>query len=452
MEDSEKKLPPATSAGGESSSAANVGATGAATTDQSTSENRTGVAAAKGNGSSNFGGGATTTKDAEQQQPSDQSPHDVIGAGASGVVSTTTASSAEEGGTSAALAAQDPDATPRPTAVPPKQPQHPKPGGDGGGDVPEPASKRLKSEQQFDSAHSATNGHPSEVVKPATSSNSLVSSASEFSTSSAAAAAAAGQYHDPMDEAGHHGLSASPVPTSYSVLNDEGPPAPPSTPASHQSTFSWDAASASTPLPIITTANAVENATLLERQQLLLEEGAVTPAPNRPLPPEPASAARTVDRRAGASKDQQRTGTGSFPEDFSDWAVGDRYEMVRMLGRGSYGEVAQAIDLYAGRRDAFVAIKRIQSPFDQEVDAIRLYREIHILRRMRGHECIIQLLDIVQPPTDDLDDFHDLYLVFECKYAENEQALSSCSFYGSSVLILLFISASLSCRCRYGFV
>jgi len=40
-------------------------------------------------------------------------------------------------------------------------------------------------------------------------------------------------------------------------------------------------------------------------------------------------------------------------------------------------------------------------------------REIHILRRLRGHRCIINLLDVVQPPTDDLDDFHDLYLVFE---------------------------------------
>jgi len=89
--------------------------------------------------------------------------------------------------------------------------------------------------------------------------------------------------------------------------------------------------------------------------------------------------------------------------------------MVRILGRGSYGEVAQAVDRHAGRPDAYVAIKRIQSPFEQQVDAVRLYREVHILRRMRGHECIIQLLDVVQPPSEDLDDFNDLYLVFECK-------------------------------------
>jgi mitogen-activated protein kinase 1/3 len=102
-------------------------------------------------------------------------------------------------------------------------------------------------------------------------------------------------------------------------------------------------------------------------------------------------------------------------DDFSDWEVGERYKLQRMLGRGSYGEVAQALDLDQGRTDAYVAIKRIPSPFDEELDAIRLFREIHLLRRLRGHECVIQLLDVVQPPTDDLKDFHDLYLVFECK-------------------------------------
>jgi hypothetical protein len=177
----------------------------------------------------------------------------------------------------------------------------------------------------------------------------------------------------------------------------EVPPAPPSTPASDLQTIpSSRLEGVSTPLPYI----AFQNATHLEQQQQQLAEGAVTPAPTRP-----------TDNR----KKPPKPSTLPLSDDFSEWAVGDRYKLLRMLGRGSYGEVAQALDLSQDRADAYVAIKRITSPFDQEVDAVRLFRETHILRRLRGHECVIQLLDVVPPPTDDLDDFHDLYLVFECK-------------------------------------
>eukprot|EP00559_Dactyliosolen_fragilissimus_P007205 CAMPEP_0184864126 /NCGR_PEP_ID=MMETSP0580-20130426/13872_1 /TAXON_ID=1118495 /ORGANISM="Dactyliosolen fragilissimus" /LENGTH=733 /DNA_ID=CAMNT_0027362781 /DNA_START=223 /DNA_END=2421 /DNA_ORIENTATION=- len=108
--------------------------------------------------------------------------------------------------------------------------------------------------------------------------------------------------------------------------------------------------------------------------------------------------------------------TASSNDEFSDWNVGNRYQLMRILGRGSYGEVAQARDLQTKNRlggDVFVAIKRIKSAFEQEIDATRLYREIHILRRLRGHECIIQLIDVVPPDAKDLENFHDLYLVFE---------------------------------------
>jgi hypothetical protein len=254
----------------------------------------------------------------------------------------------------------------------------------------------------------------------------------------------------------------SPLTATYFL--PDVPPAPPSTPASEFTTTSMmmmagssgrfaGLAAAMTPLPIYA-PNAVQNAYLLEQQQLLAE-GAVTPAPTitrrassssnnsnnnnneephpparqRPNqsypPPEPptpqpsnSAAGGRADGRGGAAA-AAGTGTARPPaplsDDFSEWAVSERYKLLRILGRGSYGEVAQALDLQQGRPDAYVAIKRIQSPFDQEVDAVRLFREIHILRRLRGHECIIQLLDVIQPPTDDLDDFHDLYLVFECK-------------------------------------
>lgn len=267
--------------------------------------------------------------------------------------------------------------------------------------------------------------------------------------------------------------SISPYSATYHYL-PEVPPAPPSTPAS-EAAFPWmgstsggeegaekiasiDSSTANsrfaglvesvaTPLPIYA---PVQNAKLLE-EQLLLSEGAVTPAPTRGKQPSiPSGGSSSFDgyhqqrqhqqeamtpqpKAAGASRNEgsetaeggvtHRRGHGGttpsttpLTDDFSEWAVGDRYKLLRILGRGSYGEVAQALDLSQGRPDAYVAIKRIQSPFDQEVDAVRLFREIHILRRLRGHECIIQLLDVVQPPSDDLDDFHDLYMVFECTY------------------------------------
>jgi len=108
----------------------------------------------------------------------------------------------------------------------------------------------------------------------------------------------------------------------------------------------------------------------------------------------------------------------SSSDPFASWRVGRRYDLVRILGHGSYGEVAQAVDVRPPHGDcrgrggrAFVGIKRIERPFDQDVDAKRIYREMHILRRLRGHPCIIDLKDIVAP--DDISSFRDLYLVFE---------------------------------------
>ena len=220
--------------------------------------------------------------------------------------------------------------------------------------------------------------------------------------------------------------TTSPLPSASGMFLPDVPPAPPTTPAAKAGVlpFSVDMGLA-TPLPY--TAGFVQNANELEQrhrqtQQNLEQEqqqyrheqhqqqdfydGAVTPAPPRPQQQQQSNTAKPPLARS----------TTALSDDFSEWAVGDRYKLSRMLGRGSYGEVAQAIDLHQGRPDAYVAIKRIVGPFDQEVDAVRLFREIHILRRLRTlgkNDCIVPLLDVVQPPTDDLNDFHDLYLVFD---------------------------------------
>lgn len=65
---------------------------------------------------------------------------------------------------------------------------------------------------------------------------------------------------------------------------------------------------------------------------------------------------------------------------FSNWMLPDRYRLVRILGKGSYGQVAEAYDSHTQKK---VAIKKIANVFDQEIDTKRLYREIYILRHLK---------------------------------------------------------------------
>ena len=157
------------------------------------------------------------------------------------------------------------------------------------------------------------------------------------------------------------------------------PPAPPPTPAT--------LIEARTPHGRIPVIPLIQNADALERDQLVNGELA-TPAPTKTV----------------ASKPKM--------DDFYHWVVGTRYDLIRMLGRGSYGQVAQAKDRWDNNK--VVAIKRIANAFEQEIDAVRLYRETHILRQLRGHDCIIRLLNVIEPPS--FEDFTDLYLVFDCEY------------------------------------
>lgn len=240
------------------------------------------------------------------------------------------------------------------------------------------------------------------------------------------------------------------------------PPAPPSTPAAQKDSYHllpYQAGAAGGELgysiefrraqaPLDGTSSTPPQGSIVTTSTVLpsfVDPEAPTPLPDRKPPSKssqndsstPDIAGDTTERRRGANATpaaEKRPPTLAKKTDFDKWDVGDRYELKRVLGRGSYGEVAQAVDLHSvvsqqknpendsdpqsqninpHRSSTYVAVKKISKAFDQEVDAIRLFREMHILRRLRGHECVIQLIDVVQPRSSDLKHFNDLYLVFE---------------------------------------
>jgi len=123
----------------------------------------------------------------------------------------------------------------------------------------------------------------------------------------------------------------------------------------------------------------------------------------------PAAAMRVEEEVNHSSTTTTTTTTTTIPRPlgFHEWEVGKRYQVVRLLGHGSYGQVAEAYDRFMNRR---VAIKRVLNIFSNETDARRIYREMYILRQMR-HPDIITLLDLIPPK--DLASFQDLYMVFE---------------------------------------
>lgn len=78
--------------------------------------------------------------------------------------------------------------------------------------------------------------------------------------------------------------------------------------------------------------------------------------------------------------------------------VSDRYQILKVLGKGSYGQVVSAVDTTTGQK---VAIKRMTDVFDDVTDARRAFREMHILRNLE-HPQIVGLVDVISPKVQEL--------------------------------------------------
>lgn len=91
------------------------------------------------------------------------------------------------------------------------------------------------------------------------------------------------------------------------------------------------------------------------------------------------------------------------PKDYSDdtvtvvWGSQDKYEVLRQLGKGKYGEVYEGINLQQRGRgfgDNGRCVLKIMRPVKEH----RLRREVKILQHVSGGPNIVQLLEVVRDP------------------------------------------------------
>ncbi|KAL0651555.1 hypothetical protein Bca4012_094246 [Brassica carinata] len=106
-------------------------------------------------------------------------------------------------------------------------------------------------------------------------------------------------------------------------------------------------------------------------------------------------------------------------EFFTEYGEANRYEVQEVVGKGSYGVVASALDTHTGER---VAIKKINDVFDHVSDATRILREIKLLRLLR-HPDVVEIKHIMLPPSRR--EFCDIYVVFELMESDLHQVIKA---------------------------
>ena len=87
--------------------------------------------------------------------------------------------------------------------------------------------------------------------------------------------------------------------------------------------------------------------------------------------------------------------------------IGSEYEIVKEIGKGSYGVVYQAIHKPTNTK---VAIKKMYNVFDDKIDCKRILREIALLKELK-HSNIVKLIDILEPK--DIQNFNSVCIVLE---------------------------------------
>ncbi|KAK4786205.1 hypothetical protein SAY86_002894 [Trapa natans] len=106
-------------------------------------------------------------------------------------------------------------------------------------------------------------------------------------------------------------------------------------------------------------------------------------------------------------------------EFFTEYGEASQFKIQEVVGKGSYGIVASAIDSHSGE---MVAIKKINDVFEHVSDAMRILREIKLLRLLR-HPDIVEIKHIMLPPCRR--EFKDIYIVFELMESDLHEVIKA---------------------------
>lgn len=78
----------------------------------------------------------------------------------------------------------------------------------------------------------------------------------------------------------------------------------------------------------------------------------------------------------------------------ANFSVPGRYEIIQVLGKGSYGTVVSAIDKINSSNEVRIAIKKVTSIFTREILLKRAIRELKFMNFFKGHRNIVSLIDL----------------------------------------------------------
>ncbi|XP_057977987.1 mitogen-activated protein kinase homolog NTF3-like [Malania oleifera] len=99
--------------------------------------------------------------------------------------------------------------------------------------------------------------------------------------------------------------------------------------------------------------------------------------------------------------------------------IDTKYVPIKPVGKGAYGIVCSSFNRETNEK---VAIKKIKNVFESQTDALRMLREMILLRHIK-HENVIALKDVMMPTHRK--SFKDVYLVYELMDTDLHHVLRS---------------------------